>query len=345
MYCPKCGGQNSDDLAYCRECGENLKIISQVMKGHSPVALVSKLDAAIEQKNERLRRDAIYYIVLGLVYTVCTRSFFLSTGEPLFWIFSAYVFPAIVFVSSGWKYLAYRRSLELKKGRNVVSEFATNEDSVVNKIASTSASGSESPLDDSLGNSIYCPACGLRNTDSQQYCKNCGFGLVFGAKGLEKYLPAFILQSLDRTIAKNEEFRTTNRSKTSLFLTPSMMIIAAVMFGLAGNLGLMFWAIFMGLSNVILTGWNLLADRRSNMKDNAVSASHDRAIKDLSQRNAKQLGVSVPDMQDLPAGEQISFGASDKRNLEFARPSVTEETTKHLPMTAKDIDEPVAKTR
>jgi len=60
MFCPNCGGQNQDDLVvYCRECGENLQVVSQAMKGHLSVALVTRIDAVIEKRNERLRRDAI----------------------------------------------------------------------------------------------------------------------------------------------------------------------------------------------------------------------------------------------------------------------------------------------
>src|SRR5258708_3979872 len=109
MYCPKCGGQNSDDLAYCRECGENLKIISQVMKKHLPVALVSKLDAAIERKNERFRRNYIWHGLVGVGFTVWTFVYgpLLVISSESVWLqtLAAIVLPAGNFFISGWMFL------------------------------------------------------------------------------------------------------------------------------------------------------------------------------------------------------------------------------------------------
>lgn len=70
MYCPKCGESNSDETRFCRSCGENLKVISQVMTRRLPVALASKLDAYIERKNERLRRDGIGSAVIGICFAL-----------------------------------------------------------------------------------------------------------------------------------------------------------------------------------------------------------------------------------------------------------------------------------
>ena len=57
MYCPKCGIQN-DETKFCRGCGENLKVISQAMSKRLPVILASKMDAYLERKNERFRRNS-----------------------------------------------------------------------------------------------------------------------------------------------------------------------------------------------------------------------------------------------------------------------------------------------
>src|SRR6266566_2277899 len=115
MYCPKCGGQNSDDLAYCRECGENLKIISQVMKGHAPVAIASKLDSIIENKDERLRWNAVWFGISGVSYAIV--AYFASVLEPsisgLLMVISA-VMALLLMLYSGQTYLSYRRALELR---------------------------------------------------------------------------------------------------------------------------------------------------------------------------------------------------------------------------------------
>ena len=82
MFCPNCGTENQEDIAYCRSCGDDLKIISQAMKKHLPLALVSKLDGFIEQKYERLRRDAILSALTGIVLLVST--IFLPVGGSFF---------------------------------------------------------------------------------------------------------------------------------------------------------------------------------------------------------------------------------------------------------------------
>ncbi len=66
MFCPKCGESNGDETKFCRACGENLKVVAQAMTGRMPVALATKLDAYIERKNERLRRDGLGSFFLGL---------------------------------------------------------------------------------------------------------------------------------------------------------------------------------------------------------------------------------------------------------------------------------------
>src|SRR5258707_10937639 len=66
MYCPKCAAPNSDQVKFCRQCGENLSIVAQAMSKHLPVRLVSKLDNYLERKHERLRRDSILTGLSGL---------------------------------------------------------------------------------------------------------------------------------------------------------------------------------------------------------------------------------------------------------------------------------------
>ena len=68
MYCPNCGSENNDDTRFCRGCGENLKAVLQLMTRRLPVIIASKVDAYLERKNERFRRDSIIAAVVGFLW-------------------------------------------------------------------------------------------------------------------------------------------------------------------------------------------------------------------------------------------------------------------------------------
>jgi hypothetical protein len=115
MYCPKCAAPNSDDVRFCRVCGENLTVIAQAMSRHLPVMLVSKLDDYLERKHERLRRDSVLTGLSGL--------FLLLSG--IWQVTHAGGWPAafmllgalILFLVSTWDLLAYKRS-RLRKAQD-----------------------------------------------------------------------------------------------------------------------------------------------------------------------------------------------------------------------------------
>ena len=112
MYCPKCGIQNNDETKFCRGCGENLKVISQAMARHLPVILASKMDAYLERKNSRIRRDSIYSAFGGFVFTFIGL-YSLIRGDS--WARS------LIFLAIGcvgllwglWDHMVYKRSLSL----------------------------------------------------------------------------------------------------------------------------------------------------------------------------------------------------------------------------------------
>ena len=111
MYCPKCGLQNNDDPRFCRSCGENLKVISQAMTRRLPAFLVRKMDAYIDSKYRRIRRESIgsaisggLFIFLGL-YDVIGRGASWSNN----WFNVA--FGCFMLLLGLWDHMVYKRSL------------------------------------------------------------------------------------------------------------------------------------------------------------------------------------------------------------------------------------------
>jgi hypothetical protein len=112
MFCPKCGESNGDETKFCRACGENLKVVAQAMTGRLPVALASRLDAYIERRNERLRRDGIGSAVFGLCF-VLLAGYELWKGSPFFGTAGVMLlFAFFMLLVSAWDMLAYGRSLD-----------------------------------------------------------------------------------------------------------------------------------------------------------------------------------------------------------------------------------------
>jgi hypothetical protein len=119
MYCPKCGIQNNDETKFCRGCGENLKVVSQAMSRHLPVILASKMDAYLERKNSRIRRDSIYGALSGTIFLICGLYFIIegktSWARSLFFVATG----CIALLWSLWDHLVYKRSLstDVRVGR------------------------------------------------------------------------------------------------------------------------------------------------------------------------------------------------------------------------------------
>ena len=117
MYCPNCAEPNSDDVKYCRACGQNLSVIAIAMKRRFPTALLDRLDSYLERKNERMRRDSIVAAVGGSVFLFLSL-YHLLKGEGLsFNVIFTFTFACLMFLWSVWDYLVYQRSLSREADR------------------------------------------------------------------------------------------------------------------------------------------------------------------------------------------------------------------------------------
>ena len=110
MYCPKCAEPNSEEVKFCRACGENLTVIAQAMSKHMPMMLISRLDEYLARKNERLRRDGIMTGLSG-VFLLLSGIWQASTAGVRLPAVLMFVGALIMFMMSLWDLLAHRRSL------------------------------------------------------------------------------------------------------------------------------------------------------------------------------------------------------------------------------------------
>jgi hypothetical protein len=112
MYCPRCAEPNVEDAKFCRACGEDLGVIAQVMARRFPTSLLGKMDAYLERKNERIRRDSIVSGVAGAGFLFISLYHLLVQGEGLSSnVVFMFLMASFMFVWSAWDFLVFRRSL------------------------------------------------------------------------------------------------------------------------------------------------------------------------------------------------------------------------------------------
>jgi len=281
MFCPNCGTENLEEMAYCRSCGDDLKIISQAMKKNLAVAIVSKLDAVIENESERLRRDAIFAGFGGVIGTILV--IFLSSSIGSVETIVIIIFAALFLLSGIWSYLLYSRMRELEtKSLNmpVGGPFSFLDDSQgkeprnVNEVTAKKLS-TESDSQERLV-SIHCPRCGVQNSENVPYCRSCGCSLDLSPspQGLERYLPTFLVNKLDYAITKYKEMTITQHKELTPFKNHWVILaVAAVFIYLAITSGLesewagMTISLFFVVSTLVTGTWDYVAYRRRLEKD------------------------------------------------------------------------------
>jgi len=92
MFCPKCGAQNLEDTSFCRQCGEDLSLVSKAMAKQLPLVIADKIDGALKRnptiqlewlKNLKLRAKG--ELLTGAFSLMAVIWFFiLGKGNPEF---------------------------------------------------------------------------------------------------------------------------------------------------------------------------------------------------------------------------------------------------------------------
>jgi hypothetical protein len=112
MYCPKCAEPNVEGAKFCRACGEDLSVIAQAMARRFPASVLGKMDAYLERKNERLRRDSIVGAVGGTGFLFISLYHLLVQREGLSLnVGFTFLMALFMYFWGAWDYLVYRRSL------------------------------------------------------------------------------------------------------------------------------------------------------------------------------------------------------------------------------------------
>lgn len=172
MFCPKCGFQNTDTSQFCRACGEDLQIVAKALNKSLVVVLAGKIDASLEQKSDRFRRDAYLTALMGMAALLCGVISNLrgqTTGVYFILVF-------LSFCGSLWNYLAYRHSLTIKD--ELDGPFAVAPTAVLPNLVNTIFQTSTEQM--------FCPVCGSENPASNKYCRKCGKNLQAIQRAMKK---------------------------------------------------------------------------------------------------------------------------------------------------------------
>jgi hypothetical protein len=77
MYCPTCGTIASTDQKFCRSCGTELSVISQLVAKHlsatDPALLPAESDASKPRRTTNLLFLGIVYCIIGLALLVADK--------------------------------------------------------------------------------------------------------------------------------------------------------------------------------------------------------------------------------------------------------------------------------
>jgi hypothetical protein len=114
MYCPRCGIENpTEDVKFCRGCGEDLRLTSQALQGHIGWSsfLAGRLDQLLSSRYRQSAFDGGINIFIGFVCLLLTLYYMLTgTGALIFWVVVS--LSALLGIGVGfYDVLIYRRSV------------------------------------------------------------------------------------------------------------------------------------------------------------------------------------------------------------------------------------------
>jgi uncharacterized OB-fold protein len=203
MFCPRCGTENLETNKYCRNCRENLQLVAHAMSNRLPVLLFTKIDAALDRKSERFRRDSALWLLFSVGFFLSAVFGYPSIGEGHhqvmgFWL--SVVGCGYGLIASIWSYMAFRHSLLL--GREILlpnndSGSAAHNRAINSCQPDTSAvetlrlpvydatEQTTRKLPDTTGdagaytklNYSYCSSCGAESSFINKFCRSCGANL------------------------------------------------------------------------------------------------------------------------------------------------------------------------
>jgi len=247
MYCPGCGTENELNQNYCRRCREDLRLVVKAFKKTFPLKLAAAIDAMLDSKSERFRRNSFLMFVTAAVSTVAFGWEFYSGGR-----LEVPIIMALLGYTSGvWEYLAYKHCIELCEqldDSDSIGEFTTG------SLTSLQLSTGNQPE----GTAIFCPHCSARSLSDQTFCQSCGINLQSVRMALlGQPKKSGFKRALDRYVRKRSTDQKVGTAAATCLLVGLLYSLFAGKHHSPVYAAISIMYIFMGV-------WDLLVYRRSS---------------------------------------------------------------------------------
>jgi hypothetical protein len=264
MYCPRCGTDNPETNNYCRECREDLKLIAGAVKKSLPVLLGGKIDAVLDSKTERFRRDSLLMLLMGIGFSLYLPLAALS-GRSL-WLPG--LMALLGYIGSLWEWLAYQHSLSFGKELNLLVSTPIKPDDRLTtlKLTDHNIDRLSGPIKTMRVVSVhYCPMCGMGGQDQAQFCGGCGFELQAMRQALSGNAPQpWLRRHLDRYVRNRSTDEKIGEAAKMLLISGTYQLFSSIVLWIGGKpfdpvpLGIAMFCLFIGLWDYLLfrRRWN-----------------------------------------------------------------------------------------